>query len=85
MFLKSARRGYQYLVQKFALLSAFFWIWILKHYASNPQEGKEKQLSAIKKMLYWRKKCGLDIREFVRVTHKWGYNLPNILRALTKS
>ena len=86
IFFNLARRGYSYVAHKFAFLRAMLCIRTLKRYAENPQaSSKEKHLSVVKKMLYWRKRCGLNIREFVKMTYHWGYNVPHIMRILTKS
>jgi hypothetical protein len=86
IFFNLARRGYSYVAHKLAFLRAMLCICILKKYADNPQQAsKEKHLSAIRKFIHWRRRCGLDIREFVKMAYRWGYNVPRIMRILTKS
>jgi len=85
IFFNLARRGYLYLAHKFALLRAVLCLRVLKKYANNPQASKKKHLSAIRKLIHWRRRCGLDIREFVKMAYRWGYNVPHIMRILTEA
>lgn len=84
MFFEIVRRGYPYLAHKFALLRAMHWVKVLRKYAKNPSSQKE-HLFAIRMLRRWRIKCGLDIREFVKITYKRGYNIPRIMKILTKA
>jgi len=85
MIFNLARRGYSYLAYKLAFLRAMLCLRTLKKYADNPQATKEKHLSVIRKLIHWRRRCGLDIREFVKMAYHRGYNVPHIMKILTKS
>ena len=85
IFFNLARRGYSYVAHQIAFLRAMLCLRTLKKYADNPQASKKKHLSAIRKLIHWRRRCGLDIREFVKMAYHWGYNVPNIMSILTKS
>jgi hypothetical protein len=88
MIFNFSRRGYLYLADKFhkfALHRAKLWLCVLKKYADNRGVSKEKRLFAISKLIRWLKRSGLENREFVKMAHSWGFDVPSILRILTKS
>ena len=97
MLFRPARRGFSYLnktlsfcymcsAQRFvALYKAILWVRILKGYLKNPVSNEEC-LSVIRMLMHWRRKCGLDDRNFVKATQELGrgHKVPYILRTLAK-
>ena len=77
-------RIYSCLLYGLPLFRAMRWVRVLKGYANNPA-SKEEHFRAIRMLKHWRGRCGLSVQEFRRVAHKWGYNVPGIMRILINS